>query len=234
MEKSCPIHGSVNYDPRTGICLICANNSGNNKVCPTHGRATFLNGVCLVCANSTKTTKREVEYNSPIDEYLKQFMAGEQTDQRRYLDLDKYIKDQNKEEELEKEKGMSEVFCAIHGSSFMNSAVYCVLCAGADNTITLSNWGKAKTIQPVPDQKPLTVRLSVEGEEKYTYTFRVATVPGCTLSRSFCEIMDAFFPKVTLIFTEDEFKKFRLDLLKDGFDLRDIYRVPYHDGEKIL
>jgi hypothetical protein len=128
---------------------------------------------------------------------------------------------------------MSDI-CAIHGAGYMSTAGVCILCGfGATTREQLAtNWPVVKG-PPVYDPSSLTVRLSVEGMEKYTYTFHPAPAHGSTFSRS----LDAVFelvPMITLDFTESEFKQFRLDLLRDGFELHEVSRVPYHVSEVVL
>jgi hypothetical protein len=135
---------------------------------------------------------------------------------------------------------MSDVFCAIHGSQYMTTAGVCQMCAAAPFVGSDGNLWRARKdgvleciAQPTYDPASLTFHLSVEGEEKFTYTFRPAPAHGSSFSRS----LDAVFelvPMITLDFTEAEFKQFRLDLLRDGFELHEVSRVPYHTPETIL
>jgi hypothetical protein len=131
---------------------------------------------------------------------------------------------------------MSDIFCAIHGSQYMTTAGVCQMCAAAPAAggwLDKNGGMWPKGSQLIFGPASLTVRLSVEGMEKYTYTFRPAPAHGSTFSRS----LDAVFelvPMITFDFTEAEFKQFRLDLLRDGFELHEISRVPYHVPETIL
>ena len=131
---------------------------------------------------------------------------------------------------------MSDVVCGLHGSTYMTTAGVCQMCAAAPipgSWLRKNDTLWPKGSQPIFEPASLTVRLSVEDMEKYTYTFRPAPAHGSTFSRS----LDAVFelvPMITLDFTEAEFKQFRLDLLRDGFDLHEISRVPYHVPETIL
>ena len=44
----------------------------------------------------------------------------------------------------------------------------------------------------------------------------------------------AFRAQTEMFFTEEEFEKFRDDMLKDGFALREVTRVPYNNPEQVM
>jgi len=69
---------------------------------------------------------------------------------------------------------------------------------------------------------------------KYSYHFTAYFNPGKNWTRSFMNWVKQTQVGVEMIFTEDEFAKFRYEMLVDGMELHEIERILYQEPELVL
>lgn len=69
---------------------------------------------------------------------------------------------------------------------------------------------------------------------KYTYEFSVWPAETWGFKRAMFDLFRMLNGRVEMPFTEAEFERFRSELNHDGFTLREIERVPYHEPEGVL
>lgn len=70
-------------------------------------------------------------------------------------------------------------------------------------------------------------------ETKYAYSFCAWPSETWGFKRAMFDLFRMLNGRVEMTFTEREFEQFRSQLGHDGFTLREIERVPYHDPEPI-
>jgi hypothetical protein len=73
-----------------------------------------------------------------------------------------------------------------------------------------------------------------EADMKYAYTFGIWPAGTWGFRRSLFDVMRLLNSRVEMHFTEAEFERFRSELNHDGFTMRGITRIPYHDPEGVL
>jgi hypothetical protein len=71
-------------------------------------------------------------------------------------------------------------------------------------------------------------------EPRYVYTFWLWPNNGQGLDSALLKVFRLLDTRVTMFFTEAEFKAFRSELSSDGFTLRAIRRTPYSEPEVVL
>lgn len=70
---------------------------------------------------------------------------------------------------------------------------------------------------------------------KYVYEFSVWPSETWGFKRSLFELFRSFaVNRIAMEFTEAEFELFRSSLNHDGFTLREVSRVPFHEPESVL
>ena len=68
---------------------------------------------------------------------------------------------------------------------------------------------------------------------KYTYSFSVWPSETWGFTRDLFDIFRMVNTNVEMSFTEDQFESFRSNLSHDGFSVREVSRLPYHEPENI-
>jgi hypothetical protein len=68
---------------------------------------------------------------------------------------------------------------------------------------------------------------------QFTYTFSVWPSQQWGHSKSLFVIFEAMGGRIELTLTESQFEQLRSDLSHDGFTLREIERVPYHEPQPV-
>jgi len=73
-------------------------------------------------------------------------------------------------------------------------------------------------------------------KNKYLYSFFVWVAPYTTWSKAYIDTLQQLNhnARLEMDFTEDEFAQYRLDLKRDGLELKEVSRVPYAEPEIVL
>jgi hypothetical protein len=69
---------------------------------------------------------------------------------------------------------------------------------------------------------------------RYVYTFNIWPDEGWGFGRALFDVLRLLNTRVEMPFAEEEFERFRSALNRDGFTLRAIVRVPYHEPEVVF